>query len=93
MPTKIKEFDIADLLKSEEDIAAYLNAAYQDDDPATFVVALGDVARLKGIAVISEETGLNRESLYKALSGRVQPKWDTVQKVMKSLNVQIQVSA
>ena len=93
MKTKIKEYDIADLLNTEEDIAAYLNAAYQDDDPATFVVALGDVAKLKGIAVVSAETGLNRESLYKALSGKAQPKWDTVQKVMKSLNVQIQAVA
>ena len=93
MTVKLQEYDPADLLKTDEDIAAYLNEAYLDDDPVTFVIALGDVAKIKGIANIAKDTGLNRESLYKSLSGKAKPHWDTIQRVMKSLNVRIEAVA
>jgi len=93
MDIKLQEYNPADLLKSEEDIASYLNDAYNDDDPATFVIALGDVAKMRGIGYVARETGLNRESLYKAFSGKAKPRWDTIQRVMKSLNIHIQAVA
>lgn len=71
----------------------YLTQAFMDDDPAMFVTALGHVARHKGIAKLAEETGLNRESLYKALSGKTQPKWDTVQLIIKALHISVRVAA
>ena len=93
MDIKLQEYNPADLLKSEEDITSYLNDAYDDDDPATFVIALGDVAKMKGIGYVAKKAGLNRESLCKALSGKTRPPWDTIQRVMKSLNIHIQAVA
>ena len=90
---KLENYDPASLLQTEEDIASYLNEAYLDDDPLTFVVALGDVAKMRGIAEVALKSGLNRESLYKALSGKAKPQWATIQKVMKALNVNIQAVA
>ena len=61
-------WDAADYLETKEDMAAYLEAALEDGDPALVVAALGDIARSKGMTNIARETGLGRESLYKALS-------------------------
>ena len=61
-------------MKTDRAIAEYLADCYDDDNPNTFIVALGCVARHKGIAHIAEATGLSRESLYKALSGKHQPR-------------------
>ena len=89
--TKLTQFNPCDsLLKTDQEIAEYLADCYDDDDSNTFIVALGYVARHKGIARIAEATGLNRESLYKALSGKKQPRWDTIHRVMKCLNVKLQ---
>jgi len=84
-----KEYDPTLFVKTDEDIAQYLNDAYMDEDPKVFLIALGDVAKIKGVANIAEKTGLNRESLYKVFSGKVQPKWNTIQSVMKALNIHI----
>jgi len=65
--------------------------AFLDDDPAVFVTALGHVAKAKGITQLATDTGLNRESLYKALSGKTQPKWDTVQRIIKALHITLHV--
>ena len=88
-----KPFDMADYLDSPEMIAAYLEECLQDDDPRVFLVALGDVARAKGMNDVAKATGLGRQSLYKALSGEVQPKFETVQKVLKALDVKLGVAA
>ena len=60
-----------------------------DDDPDMFIIALGHVAKAKGVTQLAKDTGLNRESLYKTLSGKTQPKWDTIQRIMKALNIKI----
>ena len=86
-------FNPTEMLQSDEEIAAFLAEAYADDDPATFVTALGDVVKLKGVAKMAEETGLNRESLYKAFSGQAQPKWDTVHRLLKAIGVRLEVAA
>jgi probable addiction module antidote protein len=93
--TKIEthQWDITRYLDSDEAIAAYLDAVLEEDDPALLAAALGDVARAKGMTQISRETGLGRESLYKALSSQGNPEFGTVQKVVRSLGLKLHVSA
>ena len=93
MKVKLMEFNPVDGLQSEEEIAQYLADCFQDDNPAVFVTALGYVAKRKGIANIAQDTGLNRENLYKSLSGDKQLRWDTIHRVMKSLNIKLQPTA
>ena len=66
-------------------MAAYLEAALEEGDPALVAAALGDIARAKGMAQIARETGLGRESLYKALSPEGNPEFATVLKVVRAL--------
>lgn len=89
--TKTKPWDASEHLDSEEMIFAYMNAALEDGDPALFSAALGDIAKARGMTAIAKETGLSRESLYRALSGDGNPEFATVIKVMKALGLQISV--
>ena len=91
--TKTRHWDAADYLKSEEDMAAYLEAALEEGDPALFVAALGDIARAKGMTEIARKTGLGRESLYKALSPDGNPEFATVLKVVHSLGLKLHAAA
>ncbi len=93
METQTAPYNPIDYLESDEEVLSYLNDAYLDDDPGVFVVALGHLARHYGVSKLSRETGLNRESLYKAFSGNVQPKWDTIQRIMKAMQIQLHVEA
>ena len=93
MKTETKLYNPFDHLLTQADMGDYLTQAFLDDDPAVFVTALGHVAKAKGIAQLATDTGLNRESLYKALSGKTQPKWDTVQRIIKALNINLHISA
>ena len=86
-------FNPVDYLRNDGEITGYLTAAYQDDDPAVFIVALGHVAKHKGVAQLAKETGLNRESLYKTFNGKVQPKWDTVHRLLKAMKVELTIAA
>jgi probable addiction module antidote protein len=91
--TQTRPWDIARYLDSDEAIAAYIEAALDEDDAALLAAALGDVARAKGMTQIARETGLGRESLYKALSPEGNPEFGTVQKVMRSLGLKLHVTA
>lgn len=91
--TKTHPWDVTRYLDSEEAMAAYLDAALEEDDPALLAAALGDIARAKGMTQIARETGLGRESLYKALSPEGNPEFGTVQKVVRSLGLRLHVSA
>ena len=91
--TKTKRWDAADYLKSDKDMAAYLQAALEDGDPALFTAALGDIARAKGMSKIARATGLGRESLYKALSPHGNPEFSTVIKVVRSLGLKLHAEA
>lgn len=93
MPTKLKKYDVADHLRTPEEMAAYLEAciAESDGDTSLVIKALGDIARAKGMTQIAEETGLGRESLYKALSGEGNPQFDTIVKVARALGLEISV--
>lgn len=87
--TPTRPWDAADHLKTEEDIVAYLDAAFEDGDPALIAAALGDVARARGMTKVAAEAGLGRESLYKALSSGGNPELATVIKVMRALGFRL----
>jgi len=82
-------FDAADYLDDEETIAEYLTAALEDPNPDLFLVAVRDVARARGMAQLARDTGLGRESLYKALAPGAKPRYDTVLKVLRALGVKL----
>jgi probable addiction module antidote protein len=90
--TKTKLWDPSEHLASEEDMAAYLEAALQEGDAALIAAALGDIAKAKGMSQIARETGLGRESLYKSLSAEGNPEFDTIMKVINSLGLQLHAS-
>ena len=92
-PIKTRPWDVADHLQDEQDIAAYLDAAFQDGDPQLIAAALGDVARSHGMTRIAAKTGLGRESLYKALPADGNPGFATVLKVLQALDLRLVLSA
>ncbi len=87
--THTKRWDAATHLKSNEAIAAYLEAAIEDGDPAVVTAALGDIARSKGMTRIARKAGLGRESLYKALSPGGNPEFATVLRVVQALGLKL----
>ena len=91
--TKTRPYDTAEYLETEEDMALYLEAALEDGDPRVVSAALGDIARAHGMTQIAKDTGLSRESLYKALSAEGNPELATVLKVVHSLGLQLQARA
>src|SRR5213594_4100611 len=91
--TKTKRWDPAEHLATEEDMAAYLEAALEDGDPALVAAALGDIARAKGMTEIAREAGLGRESLYKALSPGGNPEFATILKVVRALGLRLHATA
>ena len=84
-------WDSAELLTNDEMIIEYLRAAIEENDPAYFAKAVGNVARAKGMTTIAEETQLGRPSLYKTLSGERDPKIGTVMKVLAALDVKLTI--
>lgn len=82
-------WDPAEHLETEEDMAAYLEAALEEGDPALIAAALGDIARAKGMTQIARQAGLGRESLYKALSPDGNPAFATIMKVVSALGLQL----
>lgn len=91
MTTQTHPWDASDYLETEEDIVAYLEAAIEEGDPSLMAAALGDIARSKGMTQIARETGLGRESLYKALSIEGNPEFTTIVKVLQALGLRLQV--
>jgi probable addiction module antidote protein len=93
MAVKTTRFDSTEYLDSAEAISAYLEEALETDDPAFITQALGTVARARGMSQIAKETGLSRESLYKALSAEGNPEFSTVIRVMQALGLRFSVTA
>jgi len=87
--TTTRRWDVVDHLKSEEDMVAYLEAAFEEDDPALIAAALGDIARAKGMTEVAREAGLGRESLYKTLSAQGNPELATILKVVRALGLRL----
>jgi probable addiction module antidote protein len=91
MTIKLKKWDSAEHLKTEEDIARYWEACLEEggDDPAFITAALGNIARARGMSTLARETGLTREGLYKALSPGCNPEFATVMKVIRALGLEL----
>lgn len=87
-----RPWDMAEHLETEEDMAAYLEAALEEGDPALIAAALGDIARAKGMTQIARDSGLGRESLYKALSPEGNPELATVLRVVRALGLRLHAS-
>jgi probable addiction module antidote protein len=92
MRIKLKEFDPSAYLDNDEVIAEYLSAALEDGNPDVFLSAIGNVAKARGMSAIAENTGLGRESLYKALAPGAKPRYDTVLKLLHSFGVRLSVT-
>ena len=88
-------FDVAEHLRTPEEMAAYLEACFEEagDDAAFIAQALGNIARAKGMSQIARDSGLSRESLYKALSGDRNPSFDTILKVIHALGIKLHATA
>src|SRR5438034_2412695 len=88
-------YDVAEHLRTPKEMAAYLEACLEeaDGDAAFIAKALGDIARAKGMTQIARDTGLSRESLYKALSGDRSPGFDTILKVIEALGLRLHAEA
>ncbi len=86
-------YDTADYLDSPEAIAAYIEAAFEDGDPALITHALGVVARAKGMSQLARDAGVTREALYKALTADGDPKLSTFVGVMKALGMRLTARA
>ena len=90
---KLVPFDAARYLDDDEAIAEYMTAVLETNDSDLLLLALGDVARAKGMAQVAKDAGLGRESLYKALSPGAKPRFDTVLKVARALGVKFTAQA
>jgi probable addiction module antidote protein len=90
---KLKKFDPSDFLDDEKVIAEYLTAALEDPNPDVFLAAVGNVAKARGMSSIAKQSGLGRESLYKALAPGAKPRYDTMLKLLQGLGVKLSVSA
>ncbi len=88
---RLRQWDSAEYLKTEEDIARYFEFCLEEagDDAAFIAKALGNIARAKGMSRLARETGLGRESLYKALSGEGNPRFSTILKVVSALGLRL----
>lgn len=82
-----REFEASRYLDSEEAIQEYLAACLEDPNPDVFLIALGEVAKARGVAQLSKDTGLSRESLYKTFSPGTKPRFETILKISKALGV------
>ena len=93
--TSTSKFDVAEHLRTPEEMAAYLEACLEEanGDAAFIAKALGDIARAKGMTQVAREAGLSRESLYKALSGERTPGFDTILKVIGALGLRLRAEA
>lgn len=88
---EIKKFDAADYLKTEEDIAEYLRVVLEEKNPDLIIKAIGDIARAKSMNKISKDVGVNRESLYKSLSGEVGVNFKTIYNVLDALGLKLAI--
>jgi probable addiction module antidote protein len=93
--TRTTRYDVAEHLRTPEEMAAYLEACLEEGhgDAALIAKALGDIARAKEMAQVARDAGLSRESLYKALSGERSPGFDTILKVVEALGLKLHAEA
>jgi probable addiction module antidote protein len=87
--SELPEFDAAEYLNTEEDVAAYLSAVLVENDPALLAAALGDIARARGMTQVAKDSGITREALYKALRPGSDPRFETISRVCAALGVRL----
>ena len=87
--SELPEFDAAEYLNSEEDVAAYLTAILEENDSALLAAAIGDIARARGMSQVAKDSGLAREALYKALRSGSEPRFETISRVCAALGVRL----
>jgi probable addiction module antidote protein len=94
MKSTTSPYDVVEHLRTPEEMAAYLEACIEvaDGDAAFIAKALGDIARAQGMTQVARDSGLSRESLYKALSGESSPSFDTILKVASALGLKLSAS-
>ena len=85
MPLETRKWDVTEYLDTEKRIALFLEAVFEDGDPASIAAAIGEVARARGMTNVARDSGLSRENLYKTLSENGNPEFSTVLKVIKAL--------
>lgn len=86
---KVSDWNILDYLDNEEAIAAYLQAAVAENDPQSLILAIGDIARARGINKMAADMGVNRESLYKSLNGKTKPQFETIYNAIDKLGLEM----
>ena len=89
MTEKFSRYDTADYLNTSEDMALYLEACLEENDPALIAHALGVIARARGMTQLAKDTGISREGLYKALSADGNPDFATILKVTRALGIKL----
>jgi probable addiction module antidote protein len=88
----LPDFDMAQYIKTDADVAEYLCQVLEEGDPGELAAALGHIAKARGMTEIAKASGINREALYKALRPNAKPRLDTVQRVCKALGVTLTVT-
>jgi probable addiction module antidote protein len=92
MTIETTPWDPTEFLKTDEEITAYLEAAFEEGDPKFIAIALGNIARAKGMTSVARDAGITREALYKSLSEKGDPKLSTLLGVMKALGLRVTVA-
>lgn len=85
----LSAFDASDYLEDDAVVAEYLNAALEDENPDVFLQAVADVAKARGMSKLARDTGLGRESLYKALAPGAKPRYETIIKLVRALGIEL----
>jgi probable addiction module antidote protein len=93
MTIETTPWDPTEFLGTDEAIEAYLEAAFEEGDPRVIAIALGNIARAKGMASVARDAGITREALYKSLSEKGDPKLSTLMGVMKALGLRFTVTS
>jgi probable addiction module antidote protein len=91
MTVETKKWDITEHLDSDERVALFLEAVFEDGDPATISAAIGDVARARGMSQVAKDSGLSRENLYRALSEDGNPEFATILKVIRAIGYDLTI--
>jgi probable addiction module antidote protein len=87
--SELPDFDAAEFLQTDADIAAYLSTVLEENDAGLLAAALGDIARAQGMTQVAKEAGITREALYKALRPGSEPRYETVSRVCAALGVKL----
>ena len=87
--SELPDFDAAEYLNSEADMAAYLTTVLEENDPARLAAAIGDIARARGMSQVAKDSGIAREALYKALRPGSEPRFETISRVCAALGVRL----